>query len=149
MIAGLVGSTMISEALETQMVSELRQLGPLLIARLIQNICGELGEERLPNIFNIFYHLVDIEGMRGLLVNQWLPGALSMFQKGVIHFGCPQGGIHLQPHAELCGPPNSCMRPKDRERQQRQRDRNKGVNTHLLYAGHRHMFMVVFLFCVA
>jgi hypothetical protein len=88
MIAGLVGSSMISGALEAQIVSALKQLGPLLIARIILNVRGLRGEERLPNVFTIFFHLIDMKGMEGLLVNDWLPKAASLLQKGVIHLGC-------------------------------------------------------------
>jgi hypothetical protein len=94
-IVGLVGSSLISKALEAEIVSSLQQLGSLLIARLLQNICGLRGEERLPNVMNIFSHLLKIKGISGLLVNHWLPEAALELQNGATHFGCLRGRVKL------------------------------------------------------
>jgi hypothetical protein len=92
MIAGLVSSPQVSRPLQAEIMPAVHQLGPLLVARLLQSIHGLHGGTRVLKVVIIFAHLVGIEGMRELLVNQWLPEAVLLeLQKGVTHFAHAEG----------------------------------------------------------
>ncbi len=86
-----MSSPKVSSALQAEIVPALHQLGPLLVARLIQTVHGLHGATRVSRVITIFAHLVGVEGMRELLVNQWLPEAVLELQKGAPHFAHAEG----------------------------------------------------------